>query len=277
MPKQPKATGNKAKPDEKPWPRNVKIGAGVAACVIIPYTTIWFITSNPTLRETFGTYLPLDQLRSHFGSLEWDAQSFADQEEPIPTGCYQFPLELSFRERLQQAIIEQANQGMTTAKIYVLGDSQEEQVETIKQVPASTKANPEALASLVGARLDPGVRVAVVFQDPESSLEDSAPQDGIVSFDDRNEEDIPTNKSLLKETVTYSTWYYTPMVDEESAKAKRSSDNEIDRLRLEYTVKKLEKDLRDPTCTRDHDEMRAELKQAKSDLSRLKWKRRLGF
>lgn len=277
MPKQPKGTNTtKVKPDDKPWPRNVKIGAGVAACIVIPYTTLWLITSNPTLRNILGPYLPLDQLRTHFGSLEWDAQSFVDQGDPIPPGCYQYPLELSFRDRLQQAIIESADQATTTAKIYLLGDSQQEQV---KKVPASAKANPETLASLVGAQLDPGIKVAVVFEDPEPSEDEmDGSQVEMVTFEDekQNPEDIPT-KSLLKETVTYSTWYYTPVVTEETERAQRSSDMEIDRLRLEYTVKKLEKDLRDPTCTRDHDEMRAELKQAKSDLSRLKWKRRLGL
>lgn len=272
LPKKPKV--DKVKPDDKPWPRNVQIAGGVAACIFIPYTTVWLITSNPTLREVFGPYLPMDRLRKHFGDLEWDSQSYADHEEEVPEGFYQYPVEDSFLNRKQQATIDELGNETITANIYLLGDSQ---IKETRQVPGSVKANPQSLAELVGAAtdLDGGIRVAVDFVDPESGVVMSSEMS---EFDVApQQENVPT-RDLLKKMSVFSTWHYTPAVGaQEQENNKKTSDVEIDKLRLEYTVEKLENDLRDPNCTRDHDEMRAELKQARRDLSRLKWKRRLGL
>lgn len=269
LPKKPKI--EKPKPDDKPWPRNVLIAGGVAAGVLVPYFGVWLITSNPTLRSVFAPVLPMDRLRKHFGVLEWDAQSYADKDDEIPEGYYQFPMEMSFSTRQQQARIEEWEKQTVTANIYILGDSQ---VQETKQVPASTAANPQNLVKLVGATVDGNSRVAVDFVDSPSG-------DGTASemsaFDEKLQENIP-NQDLLHRMHTFSTWHYTPAMGRNDEKpSQKTSDVDIQRMRLEYTVEKLQKDLRDPNCTRDMDEMQAELKQAKRDLSRIKWKRRLGF
>ena len=72
-------------------------------------------------------------------------------------------------------------------------------------------------------------------------------------------------------------WYYHRTASQQQNQDQnngRASDVEIERMRLEYTIEELGRLLKDPTCTRDIDEMRNELKQAKRDLSRLTWKRR---
>jgi hypothetical protein len=255
----------KGKLDDKPWPRNVQIGAGVAACFFLPYTAVWVITSNPTLRDAFGPYLPLDRLRSHFGELEWDVQSYADQGEEVPDGFYQYPSELAFRERQQQRIVEQAEKEPVTANIYLLGDSQRQEV---RQVPASTRANPTTLTKLAGAAGAPKVAVDFVSETAQHLTGE------ISTIDDESSERNILTEGLLKKTQTFSTWFHTPGTDPQEERNRKVSDRDIEVLRLEYTVEKLENDLKDPLCTRDHDEMRAELKQAKSDLSRLRWKMR---
>ena len=264
LPKKPNVA--QAKVEEKPWPRNVQIGAGVAACLFVPYTAIWVITSTPTLRDAFAPYLPLDRLRSHFGEFEWGVQSYADKGEEVPDGYYQFPSEAPFRERVQQAFVEEAEKETVTANIYFLGDSLRQEVV---QLPASTRANPASLMKLAAAEGTP--KIAVDFIVSETSSDDGA---GDVSFFSDSSEQNVGAEGLLKKTHTFSNWYHSPAIEPQDQRHRSASDNDIDRLRLEYTVEKLEKDLRDPLCTRDHDEMRAELKQAKSDLSRLKWKRR---
>lgn len=270
LPAKPKV--KKEKPDEKPWPRNFQIAAGVAACVFIPYTGVWLITSNPTLRDTFGPFLPMERLRRHFGTLEWDAQSHADKDEEIPTGFYQYPLEDSFRDRQQQKKIEESLEQNVTANIYVLGDSQAKET---KQVPASISANSQNLGKIVGATGGP--RIAVEFADDDDNTDQVADDQPV--FDEPPAGENTKTGDLLRQMHTFSTWHYTPAVGEEAQQGgnQKATDTDIDRMRLEYAVEKLQKDLRDPNCTRDHDEMRAELKEAKSDLSRLKWKRRLGF
>lgn len=259
----------KEKPEDKPWPKNVQIGAGVAACIFIPYTAVWLITSNATLRDICGPYLPLDWLRSHFGELEWDVQSYADAKDTteIPDCFYQYPLEPTYRDRLQQRIVEEAEKDTLTANIYVLGDSQRQEV---RKVPASTQANPRTLAELAGIKGASNLAVDFVSETGQDSASD------LPTFDERSNRGVSQAEGLLKRMHTFSTWHYTPAMGS-SAQKQNSSDNDIERLRLEYTVEKLEKDLRDPLCTRDHDVMRTELSQAKRDLSRAKWKSRLGL
>lgn len=275
LPKKPKAA--KVKPEEKPWPRNFKIAGGVAAAIFIPYTGVWIVTSNPTLRELLGPYLPLERLRKHFGNLEWDVQSYPDEEEDggnIPDGYYQFPLEDSFRDRQQQSMIVNADQATLTAKIFVIGDGA--QAEEQRQVAASVKANPEALANVIGgtSRMGPSTRVAVEFEDLSTDTATGESAFETDSFVLEKPDGSPPTRGLLREMHTYSTWHYTPSASPEEEK---TSNAEIEKMRLEYTVEKLGKDLKDPNCTRDRDEMQAELKQAKRDLSRLRWKRRLGW
>ena len=69
---------SKSSDDEKPWPRNIQIAGYVAGALLVPYTILWTVTSNPTLREWFGPYLPMDRLRTHYGKLEWDAESYSE-------------------------------------------------------------------------------------------------------------------------------------------------------------------------------------------------------
>ena len=277
----------KVKPEEKPWPRNVPIAGGVAACIFIPYTLVWMVTSNPTLRQFFGPFIPLDRLRKHFGVLEWDSQSYTDQQEEdedasllLPEdGFYQFPVEDSYLVRQQQETIEELENETITATIYLLGDPQ---IQETKQVPASIKANPRTLAELVGAAAASGpattecaTRVAVEFIANDSVQEE---RDSAVSGLDMSPVENKPTRSLLQRMSVYSTWHYAPTfgTEEDPGNPKnKATEVDIDVLRLEYTVEKLEQDLRDPNCTRDRDEMQAELKQARRELSRRKWKRRL--
>ena len=69
--------------DEKPWPKSVQIAGYAAGTVAVPYIILWTITSNPTLREWFGPYIPLEKLRPYFGKLEWDAQNFSEEMESV--------------------------------------------------------------------------------------------------------------------------------------------------------------------------------------------------
>lgn len=264
------------RPEDKPWPRNVQIAGYVAAGVLIPYTAIWLITSNSLLREYFGPYLPMDNLRTHFGDLEWDAQSFADQEdEDIEDGYYQYLKEDSFTERKQQSNVDDLDQTTITATICLMGDAQ---VQESRQVPASTKANAATLAELIGASGSP--KVAVDFeQDSNAHIEtmDIGNMDTSSLLDSDPGLNAPT-RGLQKETGTYSMWYYHRTASQQQNQDfGRTSDVEIERMRLEYTIEELGRLLKDPTCTRDIDEMRNELKQAKRDLSRLTWKRRFGI
>jgi len=258
--------------------------------VLIPYLAIWLITSNPTLRNVLGPFLPMDKFRSHFGSLEWDVQSYVDEmetgeeNEVVNVEYYQFPDEPSFRDRQQQKKIDALNETDVQVAIYV-SDSDGHQSEELKTVPANVRANAKSVLELAkgmtGESSSSGstVSVAVDFEDDEEkSSESSGLMADDMLLDGSSELDSKaTIHPLLKETQTFSSWFYVPQQQPTQEKAPSTPDIDMDISRLEYTVSQLEKSLKDPTCTRDMDDMAAELRQAKRELSGLKWKRRLGF
>eukprot|EP00934_Nitzschia_sp_Nitz4_P005212 Nitzschia sp. Nitz4//scaffold28_size193895//177849//178793//NITZ4_001690-RA/size193895-processed-gene-0.285-mRNA-1//-1//CDS//3329546057//5202//frame0 len=268
----PKPKVKKESAEDKPWPRNMQIAGYAALAIFVPYTGIWVTTSSPTLREYLAPYIPLDKFRTHFGEPEWDAKSATEADEELENEYYQYPLEAPWKDRMQQQTIEELDQQNVQANVYVLGDSQRQEV---KVIPGSTKANSETLASMVGA--EKSQKMAVDFDTGDDMPEEStfSQEEDLLGSLSANAEE--PSQELLRRTHTFSSWYYFPAQDRENAKSEKVSDDEIERLRLEYTIQKLGEDLQDPLCTRDRDEMQDELKQAKRDLSRLRWKKRLGM
>jgi len=289
----------KPKADDKPWPKSVQIAGYGAAGILIPYSIVWLITSNPSLREMVGPYLPLDKFRSHFGQLEWNVQSYVDEMQiderkgpedsnlgkKIPNvKFYQFPNELPFRERKQQGIIDEMEKSEIKVIIHLCG-SNGHQIQETKTVPASILANAQNLFGLVkGAseRLtrsttDGTTTVAVDFEDNNAEMTVGGPLLEDVDFPPSSLNDNPSTL-LLKETQTFSSWFYVPQYQiQQTGSSSATSDLEVNISRLEFTVSELQKNLKDPTCTRDMDEMATELRLAKRELFGLKWKRRLGL
>jgi hypothetical protein len=265
LPKQAKKKVEK--PEDKPWPRNMLLAGYAVASIFIPYATVWLITASPSLRESFQGVLPLDRLRKHFGEEEWDAQSYVEREERSE-GHYQFPSEAPFLERQQQSRIETFNDGKVTANLYILGD--DESQAQVKEVPASTRGNREALFELLGTT--EAKNVAVDFVDSSDSDESSSTVFGnTLSYPEAADPVLP----LLTTIHTYSSWHHVPSQQAPQQTSHLNADLEVPRL--EFTIDELEKNLKDPSCTRDIDDMMTELNQAKGDLRRLKWKRRLGW
>lgn len=324
--------------DEKPWPRNMQIAAYVAGAIAVPYTITWTITSNPTLREWFGPILPLDRLRTFFGKLEWDAQSYTEEMEDSRArerngespgsikesliGYYQFPEEDPFEVRQQNEIIEAMSESDVAVTLSATSSSSSSQImENIvtKTVVANTIANEKTLLELFSNTntntntTNDAIKVAVDFLDqnnPDSKIGNNDTikrtteplSDGSLMTDtesmaknnySRGYTTTPANKSqqLARETQTMSKWTYTPSQDQhqqgsggEGAKgaaagASASGMTDVERKmgELEYVVSELEKNLRDPMCTRSIDDMTTELSNAKRELSKLKWKRRFGL
>jgi hypothetical protein len=267
MPKKPMP--KKEKRDDKPWPRNVQIAGYVAGAIFIPYTAVWFILSNPTLREMFQNILPLDQLRTHFGEVEWDAQSYADKEELLDTGYHHFPLEWSFRDRKMEQEIKKRDATTLTANLYLLGNHEMQQT---KQVKASTMANRQNLQEVFGlSSTDAKAPVAVDFQvDAPDEVDEFELTEDFLTQED------PTLQ-LRKHGHTFSSWYHVSAPNQAQEQQPTMSQIDYEVSRLEYTIAELEKNLKDPNCTRDIDDLTTELRDAKRDVSKLKWKRRLGM
>lgn len=308
----------KPKAEDKPWPQSVRIAGYVAGGVLVPYFALWTITSNPTLRRWIGPYLPMDRLRSHFGHIEPDAQSYVeemqlDDEDYVATSdvkvekpshsdqYYQFPNEPTLRERQQQEIIDAMNEATIRTKITVFSSSSS-QDSIVQSIPAKTLATVESVIAAIQQGTtsfkNGGTNplIALDFEEDDDSNNDSSANSvssntllsdddtaaaSMVSFDvTANNGNQDPAKSLLKETQTFSKWFYiSPQQQQQRQESNdsSSSDRDLAISRLEFTIAELQKNLKDPTSTRDMDEMAAELKQAKRELSGLKWKRLLGW
>jgi hypothetical protein len=325
------------KVEEKPWPQSVKIAGYVAGGILVPYIAIWWITSNSTLREWFGPFLPMNKFRSHFGHLEWNVQSYVDEfpfhdlainknkdnnhydddddfilrtviDKPQPNIEYfQFPDERPFRERQQQAMIDAMNNSKIQVKITLLPKSEHGpdsqfhplQEATIYSLPARTLATVPNLLEVVKGSissdpLDSTPMVALDFEDDQDDAENDFVEStsGGILIDDTSstaasqanfDSKLLSSASLLKGTQTFSKWFYISppqqqqQQQQQQAHVSSSTDMDVNISRLEFNIAQLQKSLKDPTCTRDRDEMALELRHARRELSAIKWKRRLGW
>eukprot|EP00531_Pseudo-nitzschia_arenysensis_P012575 CAMPEP_0116140642 /NCGR_PEP_ID=MMETSP0329-20121206/13964_1 /TAXON_ID=697910 /ORGANISM="Pseudo-nitzschia arenysensis, Strain B593" /LENGTH=391 /DNA_ID=CAMNT_0003635785 /DNA_START=146 /DNA_END=1321 /DNA_ORIENTATION=+ len=304
--------------DEKPWPKSVQIAGYVAGTVAVPYIILWTITSNPTLREWFSPYIPLEKLRPYFGKLEWDAQNFSEEMENVKNkeknqedatelnDYYQFPEEEPCKTRRQQELVEAINGSDISVTLSLQSSSTASTPDEVvtKSIAANTVANPNTLLEYfpsASSSVGGNTTVAVDFLDRKNEDSDvnsfnaGETTDGTLmtdadslesngSFGTSAHDLASESRQLGKDTQTSSRWAYVAMANgstQKDAKTTSSppqiSETDIEIGRLEYEISELEKNLRDPMCTRSIDDMTTELRQAKKDLSRLKWRRRLGF
>ena len=321
--RRPDASKRPKSDDEKPWPRNMQIAGYVGGALAVPYIILWTITSNPTLREWFGPYIPLDKLRTHYGKLEWDAQSYSEEmenaknkekngndESQIPIGYYQFPEEAPFEERQRQAVVESMdetdiNVTLTVSTPLSTPSSSLPEESVTKKIAAKTLATeknlseyiPSTWTSLGGNK--PVVAVDFLDQNNKDTKGSKMMTEGILMTDADSMENIEVGRNyagshdqrsqqLAEETQTMSKWAYVPKANSEGSQrstngasvdtgAPQLTKMEIEMERLKYEISELEKNLRDPMCTRSIDDMTTELRGAKRELSKLTWKRRFGF
>jgi hypothetical protein len=283
---------------------SVQIAGYVGGAVLVPYLLIWTITSNPTLRDLLGPYLPMDTFRSHFGQLEWDVQSYVDEmqfpydsdetndpgadvvfvDRPVPNvQYYQFPGEPGFVQRQQQRRVDELDQSDVKVTIRVFENSNgvtQSSQDFVQSIPARTLANAQNLwAAVKGAvqnAKDATTTVAVDFEDDDDT---SSSDSSEITMQDYGQDASAGNpaKALLKKTQIFSSWLYVSPAQQQLQQEEKTSDVDMTISRLEYTVAELQRSLKDPTCTRDMDEMADELRNAKKELSGLRWKRRLGW
>ena len=278
-----------------------------------PTLRSWFGAFLPMdkLRSHFGhlesdAYSFVDLMEKERREAKKSDSGADDDSEEIDVRYYQFPEEMPFRQRLQEQIIDNIKSMNINATIVVedvetnheAGHPAVVLVEEKVQVPGSAPANPSTLKSFLKTpSIDTNngtINIAVDFHDEDSiesnSNEETRRQDdGDKSFSRQNlrefSQDDPA-RELLRETHTFSKWYSIPVNQQQkgqdsasssSSREKRRHDQEMEISRLQHTIAELERNLKDPNCTRDIDDMVNELNQSRRDLSTVKWKQRLGL
>lgn len=281
------ATSSKKKADEAPWPRNFQIAGFVLGSLGIPYSIAWYLSTDKEMRDMLG--LPesvLEALRQHFGSPEENTSYFDVKagEEPH----YQFEDEPVYNERLQQRNIEALQDLPSPVRISLIHPQDRSIVTSQEQViQGSAPARPESLLQMVmgessspDQRQTKNVAVAVDFADleEESTFGEQKPQqqqqeEGTLSMGESSSSFVIPSISTI-----YSTWYYQRPQDQQQQQQQseqRMSQDQVHESKLKWQIETLEKDLKDPNCTRDMDDMQQELKELRAELRKLTWKRRL--
>lgn len=237
----------------------------------------------------------------------------ADPQSMVP--YHQFPEEAPYHVRKQQQIIAALNESDVAVTISLSSSSSPslvaEEIVT-ETISAKTIASAESLLAYFPSALsrnDGSAAVAVDFLDAnqaESSGESETTAMGLSSdgalMTDADSIGLDGNQAsyggatglssgsrkVAKDTQSMSKWEYvhdptgrgSQKGSEDSspaAEASRWTDTELKMEKLEYQISELEKNLRDPACTRNIDDMTTELSQAKREHSRLKWRKRFGF
>lgn len=268
-----KPSAKTAPQEEKPWPRSLQILGYTMAAVGIPYSIAWFASSNAPVREILSRVIPNldDVLRHHFGEEERHSVSYCDR--PYETPQYQLDGEPTYKQRFQQIQIDllEAVPVPVRVRLEPVGLMMEE------TLAGSVRASPREILKAVGSHEGEEVRVAVDFGGLPKEPQDAE----VLSEDDTMEATGIKSSPLSQRTQTYSTWHYLVPQQQATSNSTSSSSSvsnqEMQVSKLKFEIEQLQRDLQDVNCTRDRDDMVRELREKKSELRRLQWKRRLGF
>jgi len=263
---------------EKPWPENFRVAGYVAGAFLIPYIITWTITSNPTLREWFGLYIPLDKLRTHFGELEWDSQCYSaelettkktesdDDKKNSIKHYYQFPEEAPYQERMQQKIIDNMNESDINITLSLLSSTSEfpvsEKNVVTKTVAAKTIANSKLLYNLfpssatatttasASSSIMKYPQIAVDFLDDANNNDNADPSsnDNRDACDDNDNINFKSNSNygsdrlLAKGMQTMSNWSY--MMQQQQQDTNSATRIASQQTELEIDIMRLEYDIK---------------------------------
>jgi len=297
---------------DNPWPDSVKALGLVLGLIAGPYSICWYIASNVTVREWLEPYFPsmAPFLRTYFGEPELGAVGYVDTLPSQKTGV-EIPNTLDSeppaKVRREQEEIDKLNRSLipTRLRVYATGGFNMGQV---LDLPGNTPASPKALLDILmqdrSRTLDPTSvsHITLEFADIKDEVDQSTTTDAEESsvmvevHMPSTSKDLSSSSSdfgddepskLLKWTSVFSAWHHVVMMPEptdnknKSSRKDGGSSNNVmsrDELRmsqLEYEIELLQKQLKDHTTMRDLDDIQQELKQSKSELSKLKWKKRL--
>mmetsp|Transcript_10697 Transcript_10697/g.16387 ORF Transcript_10697/g.16387 Transcript_10697/m.16387 type:complete len:301 (-) Transcript_10697:183-1085(-) len=249
------------KNDEKPWPRNMVLFGYAATSIFVPYSIAWYLSMNKEARQIISSTIPgFDEaLRSHFGVEE--QISYQDAKIGARPNL-KFVDEEEFAVRTQQEEVDRLAEEEVSMEVHIYRDGASTSTST--KLPGTTMSKSAYLSQSFGST------IALDF-------DDLTPKDASDSFDMMNSISSEGYAEPSRNAI-YSSWYYQSHNEPaENRKFQIVSAQEIEMSRLEYTIDLLEKELQDINSTRDLDDVRQELMEAKSELRSLRWKRRLGL
>lgn len=295
----PRKPRNKNADDEKPWPRSVQIAGYAAGVTVVPYCIAWFIALNVTVREALDPLVPgmVPLLRQWFGDEDLNAVSYVDRRAEgdkliIPKSLVD---EIDTKARKEQAALQPLlteHPVPSRLRVYMEGGFN---LSEIVDLPGTTLANTKTLLAVLMKDRDRAIEedvvtsISVEFTDVREANQEGTDDDMIVEL--QLPEDTSTLKSqithMLKTTSIFSAWHYFPEIlmqqqeqnrqQQEQPQAHARRQDELRIGQLEYEIEELEKQLKDHSTMRSFDDIQEDLSRNKSELRRLKWRKRLNL
>lgn len=236
-----KKTAAKAKPEEeKPWPKSMVYSAYAAASVFVPYSLLWFIMDQPSLRDSLVASLirqtivvtadgeslpgPATWLRRHFGQVDPHVVAYPDTivrpKRPgsksatnDDTGTARIPPAYKLEGELprpaqirQDTLQDELATGMVQIRLVPMSDGMDSGTTTIHEVPASLAASRDELYKFLSNRLGEGQVssksvIAVEFPSEEDTDDETSPLPAMESTTTTLSDDVTPATKASKEPL----------------------------------------------------------------------------
>lgn len=280
-----------AKKDDAEWPSYMKKAGYAAIAIAVPYFTIAYISEAPRLREK----LQDNENTESFGNkivefVRWwhgkqDDMPYTDFLENKDHKELSLEYDVSTLERKEQEMIQERLDAPVTVHVETeaIGD------EKTQSLDGMSTADVQQVVQKLGFGNDESSKhVYITFEEEEEDNSPEIGKDG--EFEDIYAKDDPLSR-ISNLTSIWSAWYTFPNAPAEASNARLSSPTtsisastlnttKFDSYQpliddLNHRIESLQKELKDPYCIRDRDEMQNEMKEMKKEVTSLKRERRV--
>jgi len=283
----PKPSNSRSsKKDESQWPKSLQMAGYAAVVLSIPYSMSVFVAESARIRSS------LEDNGGDIGQsiVRWVRWYWGHQED------------LPYSESIMEITTDSGGANGGEDRLQFRGEESPTVRSTQAEIKNTAESNVtfrltsngglESTACMRGGTLlsdskifgdDISKRLIISFDEDEEEEEKLVVEKDVFSQLKQNESEDQKSDSrveLKRLTTIWSSWNHFPsdfLVPNKSSVSGGTIDtreNKIDELA--YNMSELQKLLRDPSCTRDRDDMEGELQEIQSELRGLKRARRFG-
>jgi len=283
-----------AKKDDPAWPDYMRRAGYTVMAIAVPYSVMAIISESPRLRDkiegdpgaedgdSLGAKV-VDFVRWYFGredDIPYSEYLETDKHNELSLFNDLSTTQRKVQERIQQRLRDELTVNIETEAV---GDDRSGVVDG-RAMANISKIMADLGASTTGQESN---RVRITFEDsPEKKLSIGEGEFGndFESVRDYRNEDVLKRVSSM--TSIWSAWYYFPSTSapaettQPAANTKSGKTAQYDSYQpiisnLTQRIEDLQKDLSDPNCFRDRDDMESEIKQMRKEITSLTRERRL--
>lgn len=290
-----KETINQSKPkkDDTAWPVSMQRAGYAAVAFAIPYSICVTIAESPRLRDRLegdpgpDDHDPIGRKVVNFVRWYWGHEDMIPYSEYVETKDHKeisLDSDISTMDRLGQASIQHRVHDEVQIRVETDGDGEERFGTIPGSVPASDISQIwSSIGSSNGSKELEPKQVYVTFEDGNNntSSDENESNDELQLSTGEGDFTSPA-QDISRLTTIWSAWNHFANAaggaeNSQAATTYNSMDaDEIHIEELQYAIQNLQKDLRDPYCSRDRDEMEQDIAKLKREVGASKRERRMG-